>query len=109
MDLSNKYFNDIDYSNSFFNNVNYEYSVFENCIFYNTTFVNVNLNHSIFNNCELILNECKDTTIQNITLYNTKINDTFDDIVKKETIRKNNLLKKKLELIEEEKSCFFCK
>ena len=88
MDLSNKHFKDIDYSNSLFNNVSFEYSVFENCIFYNTTFINVNLNHSIFTNCELILNECKDTTIQNITLYNTKINDTFDDIVKKKLLEK---------------------
>ena len=37
------------------------------------------------------------------------MNDIFNDIVEKENLRKNILLKKKLELIEEEEnSCFFC-
>ena len=109
MDLSNMFFKDIDYSNSYFNNINFEYSVFENCIFYNTTFININLDYSKFFNCELLLLDCKDISIKNITIYNTKMNDIFNSIVEKENLRKKELLKKKLELIEEEEnSCFFC-
>ena len=109
MDLSNMFFKDIDYSNSYFNNINFEYSVFENCIFYNTTFININLDYSKFYDCEIVIKECKDISIKNITLFNTKINDIFNVVVEKENLRKKNLLKKKLELIEEEeKSCFFC-